>query len=371
MTQLWETHSLIQQQDLFGRPRHNESMLELINNFYSHRCTDDRDRIFALSSMTADIRRRADGPTLHTGSESSYDLPTDDTRPVPVYLDVDYALDVRQTYQKFAAACIASDRGAQILYEVFRRPSSTHSHQENWPSWVPDWRLPPHATGPWKADDHPWAKYIRTHYINSDIMGVTAGGHVPFTLVVDCITPAFGEEDMLDIASALRLHLAHMPSSIFDLFHWLIFCQFQVEEIVEYIEGTYEEKYEARTTLQCALEDAVRDRRFFVASRPGFAHVVGHSDGSLPLANGDELVYPVTKRIFDEEAAAGKSMYHFREALLVRRQAMRSGIEERNVPTYRLVGTVGFKLPRFQLYFQQQLESQDKYQEECDMIYLE
>lgn len=54
-------------------------------------------------------------------------------------MDIDYSLDVRDTYRTFALACIRSGSLAQVLNSVLSRcPQLT----EDWPTWVPDWRKP-------------------------------------------------------------------------------------------------------------------------------------------------------------------------------------------------------------------------------------
>jgi hypothetical protein len=64
-----------------GRP---ENILAAINKFWAYGCPDHRDRIYALYSLTSDI------------------LSTNVSRKgllyIPVRMDVDYSLTLRQTY---------------------------------------------------------------------------------------------------------------------------------------------------------------------------------------------------------------------------------------------------------------------------------
>jgi hypothetical protein len=62
----------------------------------------------------------------------------------PIFMDIDYSLDVQQTYQTFASAFAAAGRLAAILNAVLARQHSPTP--SNWPSWVPDWRLQPTTT---------------------------------------------------------------------------------------------------------------------------------------------------------------------------------------------------------------------------------
>jgi hypothetical protein len=62
----------------------------------------------------------------------------------PIFMNIDYSLGVQETYQTFAKACAAAGRFCKILNAVLARQySPTPRH---WPSWVPEWRLPPAAT---------------------------------------------------------------------------------------------------------------------------------------------------------------------------------------------------------------------------------
>ena len=51
-----------------------------------------------------------------------------------IEFQVDYALDVRETYQSFALACAKAGKVAQILQAVMDR--NNNAEPTDWPSWV-------------------------------------------------------------------------------------------------------------------------------------------------------------------------------------------------------------------------------------------
>jgi hypothetical protein len=104
-----------------------DNILNIVERFGSYQCSDPRDRIYAVYSMTSDIL-----PSRH---ESWRRHTRDASR---VHMDVNYALDVKDTYQAFASACIRSGRIVSVLQAALWR--QFHSCAEDWPSWVPDWR---------------------------------------------------------------------------------------------------------------------------------------------------------------------------------------------------------------------------------------
>ncbi|KAL6708208.1 hypothetical protein ACN47E_003392 [Coniothyrium glycines] len=104
------------------------SILDIMEEFSQYDCTDPRDRIFALYSMTGDIRPH---PIGAQGSRNE----------TVIFMNVDYSLDVRQTYQAFAYACITKGRLIPILNAVLARQFA--QIPDDWPSWVPDWRQRP------------------------------------------------------------------------------------------------------------------------------------------------------------------------------------------------------------------------------------
>ncbi|KAH3984560.1 hypothetical protein HBI38_072470 [Parastagonospora nodorum] len=393
VAQLWEIHSLKEKRKLrHPRPQRKvESILDLMNAFHGYGCSDGRDRIFALYNLTSDIQPAVCRETLPMSLTTAEDSAI--KKYPPIYLDVDYTLDVRQTYQQLAVACIASDRGALTLEEAIRRHSSDQS-LEDWPSWVPDWRKARKITdhreeyGTWHADVSYWTKDVHVQHISPDFVGVSTCDESPFIFVVEYMTPVFEQGVTNDFASFLSLHLAPMPDSILNVLKWLMLSPFDADQIKEYLQGVYEES-PGGMRLDSALQEAVRGRHFFVAYPPGLAHyVLGHSDASTPMEKGDAIVYPGSRRAFYSQATGWIPRY--RQALLVRRRAVRFGIEQRSVPTYRLIGTVWIRLARMNPEWQgnshdsQGVDSiterfekwwedafRNEYVEECNMVYLE
>jgi hypothetical protein len=106
-----------------------ENILDVVDAFTKYECSDARDRIYALYNMTPGVSptnalRTSD--VLGSGHKS-------------IFMDIDYALDVQDTYRAFALACISSGRLTQVLNNVLSR---CPQYTEDWPTWVPDWRKP-------------------------------------------------------------------------------------------------------------------------------------------------------------------------------------------------------------------------------------
>lgn len=126
---LWRSHCMID-----GAPTHtidlvNEDILALMQRFSQYGCTDPRDRIFALCSMTSDIQ------AITTAVPSL--LPVEEK----ISLNVDYSLSVLQLYHALATACMARGQVIPILEATLSRLTSPSD--KNWPSWVPDWTKTP------------------------------------------------------------------------------------------------------------------------------------------------------------------------------------------------------------------------------------
>lgn len=173
IAQLWRHHSMICE---FGRPSessrsppaeltYESNILGVVDQFSYYQCSDSRDRLYALYSMTADM------------ASTQYSLVQDG---IPrVYMDVNYALDVRETYQVFALACARSGHVVDILNAVLSR--QYHRCAEHWPSWVPDWRNLPLANrlGPFVLRKEPVSGRRSPFWITGDI---EASGRLLVTL---------------------------------------------------------------------------------------------------------------------------------------------------------------------------------------------
>ncbi|KAH3953214.1 hypothetical protein HBH64_085480 [Parastagonospora nodorum] len=137
IARLWKHHCLIQGQIGFSitslKPMVAEKIpqdiLDVVNVFTEYGCSDARDRIYALYSMTSGV-----SPT--NASRTSGVLRSGRNN---VLMDIDYSLDVRDTYRTFALACIIGGRLLQVLNNVLSR---CPQYTEDWPTWVPDWRQP-------------------------------------------------------------------------------------------------------------------------------------------------------------------------------------------------------------------------------------
>ncbi|KAH4812526.1 hypothetical protein HBI26_135130 [Parastagonospora nodorum] len=134
---LWKHHCLIQGQMGFSitsiKPtvteKIPENILDVVDAFTNYGCSDPRDRIYALYSMTPGV---SSTNAIRTSGvlENSHKS---------VFMDIDYSLGVRDTYRTFALACISSGRLAQVLNNVLSR---CPQYTKDWPTWVPDWRKP-------------------------------------------------------------------------------------------------------------------------------------------------------------------------------------------------------------------------------------
>lgn len=112
-------------------------ILSLVDDVQEHKCSDDRDRIFALYALAQNIR----SPDWKDRSEDRKDK----TKEQYVIMDIDYSLDVRETYTAFARACMNTNMGVRVLEAAVDRHSSRSN--VDWSSWVPDWRIPRRSRG--------------------------------------------------------------------------------------------------------------------------------------------------------------------------------------------------------------------------------
>ncbi|KAH8632700.1 hypothetical protein IG631_11334 [Alternaria alternata] len=121
IARLWRYYSLFEN---FSRlsESYETDIVKLLGDFDQHECTDPRDRIFALYNMTSNLRPSI--ATLHHRD---------------VLMKIDYSLDLRQTYEAFALACMRAGKLRAIIGAVLSRQDSARPH--GWASWVPDWRV--------------------------------------------------------------------------------------------------------------------------------------------------------------------------------------------------------------------------------------
>ncbi|RYN58110.1 hypothetical protein AA0114_g1965 [Alternaria tenuissima] len=122
IAQLWRHYSLFEQFSNDHGQSHHTNIVKLMDDFGQHGCTDPRDRIFALYDMASNLRSS-------TVISHQHDI----------VMDIDYSLNLQQTYESFALACIRAGKLNTIIEAVLSRQHSVRPH--GWASWVPDWRL--------------------------------------------------------------------------------------------------------------------------------------------------------------------------------------------------------------------------------------
>lgn len=111
--ELWSSNNSWNDSESLSKP-YNKHIINLVSDFCRYDCTDDRDRIFAVHSLSngRDARMR-----------------------------IDYGQSAYTTYRQFALACMADGKTSAVLEAAITRPHVTNT--TDWPSWVPDWRREP------------------------------------------------------------------------------------------------------------------------------------------------------------------------------------------------------------------------------------
>jgi hypothetical protein len=130
---LWELHSILNEpQAQNAEALGQDGILNLVERFCQYRCSDARDRIFAVYSMASGVRKTDSLINMYGALSADEQY---------VYIDIDYAADILQTYTAFSASCIKSGKATTILNAVLARQHTIGTN--DWPSWVPDWRKTP------------------------------------------------------------------------------------------------------------------------------------------------------------------------------------------------------------------------------------
>ncbi|CAI9627609.1 hypothetical protein GT037_009152 [Alternaria burnsii] len=122
LARLWRHHALFERFSITGENYPDTDILKLMDDFDQHGCADPRDRIFALYNMASNMR------------SSTATSPHDD-----ILMDINYSLDLKQTYEAFALACMRAGKQTTIIEAVLSRQHSAQQH--SWASWAPDWRV--------------------------------------------------------------------------------------------------------------------------------------------------------------------------------------------------------------------------------------
>jgi hypothetical protein len=333
---LWKQHNTI------GRPSkihgsHNtlESILHLVGQFGAYGCADPRDRIFALYNMTQNIQ-----------PSTTPDVPN------CVYMDVDYSSDIQQTYQKFASACVSATKhqAAGILHEVLFRQYDPGP--DDWPSWVPDWRKPPHTS--YKKDAYQISSLISLTQVDHDILALQSLGRDSLNrenfLVVDDIIMS---PDTLDgTETSLVVLCRRWPEiSLISILMWLVpngLLSWQLKACADYIHrvcrapshGNYGKEF---ADISLELQVAMRHKCFFVALSP-FSGLPVVGIGNMAVTKGDKVL------IFTSSLSMLESVLYVPcrnySALVLRPRATLSGINDgSDMVTYRLIGSAEMLFP--------------------------
>lgn len=142
---LWKAHCMIGAVDI-QTPTQSAgfNILDLVETFSGHYCSNDHDRIFALYGLATNI-----APLKQRNIKVRIDG--------MVFMDIDYTTSA-DTYTSFAYACIEAGMIAQLVKAVSRR---SYRESPTWPSWVPNWRTPPLRD--WSCPGHRYADMSLQH----------------------------------------------------------------------------------------------------------------------------------------------------------------------------------------------------------------
>jgi hypothetical protein len=286
-----------------------EGILDLVETFHGYGCADPRDRIFALYNMTMDLQ-----PSNYRGKFSC------------VRMDVNYSSSVKQVYQEFASACLAARR--PVLDAVLARQYSPRPG--DWPSWVPDWRNQP-------SYGWPSTSRLDCHKVAHDIIGITHWSRIEDFPVIDHIfmSPDTVDEsmeslamlchdkrhtDLLSILSALMPSRSEKDRNVFA----------EHMTMIRYGDSARDLLTTVITQMSLDLHAKMQHRRFFVANDPRFASILGF--GNAAMTKGDRMIR------FGELFQLGyKPRYD--DVLLLRPYATRTGIEDVDIVTHKLIGS--------------------------------
>ncbi|RYO15439.1 hypothetical protein AA0111_g11665 [Alternaria arborescens] len=337
--QLWRHHSLFAElQEEHGKPRvnsstHHTDIARLVDDFALHSCTDPRDRIFALYSMASNLR-----PC--TAASSDHD----------VLMNIDYSLDLRQTYEAFALACIRAGKLTKIIEAVLSRQHSPRP--DGWMSWVPDWRVkwpkPVHLPQPvrfhrsFKLGESPpdvicirisvFGHFLGTHDTANPTILVKATGETLFQQILDFDKKSRGPDgergfrrlfDMLDC----RLD----PDDVTTLEQSLLYMASQTEN-TSLQSGPSSNSMELNDIVLDVKRIIGETNSLFYFEIPGTRRrSVGY--GNAQLEAGDQLI-PLNARIAEDERVQGML-----KMVLILRSAGTINTQRGPKTIYRLIGS--------------------------------
>jgi hypothetical protein len=316
---LWKQHNMSYTRHTEGNhPAPLESILDLVGQFCDYGCLDPRDRIFALYNIAMDI--------CSSGT----------TEPGCIRMDVDYSSDCKQTYQNFASACIAQRR--PVLDLVLARQYAPSP--DDWPSWVPDWRKPPsilhdgfehQSVGMAFWQISPNIVDLSTHCTDSFHDG-------KFPIVDEIIMPSNTIDGVTD--SLLLLckgrPLFTILSMLWDL---LPSREDKHRAFANHIIASCKAPLHEKIPIDLAqmgldLQAAMKHKCFFFAVSPHTkSRVIG--SGNAAMAKGDKILPTMA-------GSKGHPKRYLRRALLLRQHATRSGVENVDIVTYKLIGSATY-----------------------------
>jgi hypothetical protein len=330
MVELWKHHSTPGNDQRLESPKQSEDIWDLITSLRSYKCTDPVDRIFALYSMTSNIQPLACLPTTYrgvTGIKPNELHLYDESR--TVYMDIDYSLDVQQVYQKFAAACIVSDRGASVFEALIQ--TQWPPYPEDWPSWVPDWRKEPLIKATNNCRFRAQFTQICPHIV---ALAYTPTKISCSGLVVTKILQTPDTDDSFSFATSLRKNLSTLSrSAITAMTRTLVLEQQSKSDLIAYLSGDDIPLDELRLEIR-TLHRAMENQHFFIATVPSVTEpVLGF--GSAALATGDEMMLIFHENMIDQSTVDG----HYTErCVLVRKKGTVREDNGRSATTHRLIG---------------------------------
>ncbi|KAH4036490.1 hypothetical protein HBI56_114100 [Parastagonospora nodorum] len=329
-----------------------EDICDLVQTFSSYKCTDPRDRIFAMYSMTSTIQPVSNRSDRNSTNEALQIMPEDFHRSgsidvilhrrnyvhdlerslafyKTIYMDIDYTQDIRQVYQTFAAACIKSDRTPFVLESLLRRRFLQPVN--DWPSWVPDWRVAPTATR-W-GYGYP---SIRFKQVSPDIVSLSYSEFKSSThrFIVDDIIRAPTEGHSRAFVDSLRTFITTWSGLIIELMAILLptIPMDQKECFIADLAGLRGPTNRFLPLMQ-EFRNAMRNQCFFIATSPTVTSpLLGY--GSTVMREGDELVYLPDD--YDPCREAETALYDVQCYLHLRRKGTHSSAR---IDTHFLLGT--------------------------------
>jgi hypothetical protein len=179
---LWKRHSMLAGQASPGTKlkASDYDILAMVDSFVEHSYSDARDRIYAMYDLAVNIALVSRKHLLRENVDAWRNC---------IYMDVDYSLDLRNTFESFALACLENNMVARLLEAASVRQRTPPS--DDWPSWFPDWRLTPQS--PLRLGKEPFDQ------VNPDISyrGEKSGNALGLRIKVIRVPPELNPEDYL------------------------------------------------------------------------------------------------------------------------------------------------------------------------------